>query len=188
MHVIVICAGRTGSLSIKVALEELYKERCYHISSIPLEQHYQFLERQLKGGVSKEEWKCFYDQFCAAVGSPVAAYWRELIEVYPNAKVIVMQRESQGWYKSIYDTNITLLNYYGTLAYGISLLFLPKGIHTLFVYVRHCYHKMFGVHLNDDKEVMIRCYERFYDNLRNELESRDMVYLNYQVQDGWKPL
>lgn len=49
-------------------------------------------------------WDKMYANYNAAVDWPTAAYWEELHEFYPDAKVILTVRSAESWYKSVNNT------------------------------------------------------------------------------------
>src|SRR5688572_32136593 len=49
-------------------------------------------------------WDQVFTGFQAAVDWPAAAYWRELAEHYPGAKVVLSVRDPERWYDSVSAT------------------------------------------------------------------------------------
>ncbi|WP_070197558.1 sulfotransferase family protein [Streptomyces oceani] len=56
----------------------------------------------MKGETS--DWEGIFDGFRSTLDRPAAAYWWELSEAYPTAKVLLTVRDPERWYKSVYDT------------------------------------------------------------------------------------
>ncbi len=92
MKVIGAGFGRTGTQSLKAALELLGDAPCYHMSTVIAEPYRvrQWLEIGEGRGPG---WDELFAGFQAAVDWPAAAYWRELAEHYPHAKVILTVRD-----------------------------------------------------------------------------------------------
>ena len=49
----------------------------------------------------KVDWDRAFGKFNAAVDWPSAAFYKELMELYPDAKVIHTTRDPEAWYKSV---------------------------------------------------------------------------------------
>ncbi|NWG07189.1 MAG: sulfotransferase family protein [Chloroflexi bacterium] len=95
--------GRTGTRSLKYALEELGFEKCYHMEEVI--KHPSHLKRWadvMKGGAS--DWEALFHGYQAATDWPTAAYYQELMTVYPDARVILTVREPEGWHTSVMNT------------------------------------------------------------------------------------
>ncbi len=96
--------GRTGTNSLKLALEQLLGGRCYHMSEtfahpddIPV------WHAAIDGDLP--DWHTFLTEYDAAVDWPVAAFWRELSEAYPDAVVLLSTRvDADAWWKSANET------------------------------------------------------------------------------------
>src|SRR5262245_5732907 len=95
--------GRTGTLSLKFALEALGVGPCYHMTELALgRDHADAWLRAARG----EPLDCagLFSGFAAAVDWPAAAFWREIVAAYPDARVILTVREETSWYASFRDT------------------------------------------------------------------------------------
>lgn len=94
--------GRTGTTSLKTALELLGYNKCHHMTEViqfggGLQWH-----RKLEG--EDIGWEEIFDGYQAAVDWPSAAWWRELCDYYPDARVILTIRDADRWYESITRT------------------------------------------------------------------------------------
>lgn len=95
--------GRTGTLSLKLALEHLGFGPCYHmleIMSVAQVRMPQWLQ-VVRGA---PEWDAIFDGFASTVDYPTCTYWRELAAHYPEAKVILSTRDAEGWFDSVQRT------------------------------------------------------------------------------------
>jgi hypothetical protein len=95
--------GRTGTLSLKAALERLGYGPCYHMLEIfgAPERARQWVDQMRSGS---HGWDAIFDGYRATVDWPAAAFWRELVERYPDAKVLLSLRDADRWYDSVRDT------------------------------------------------------------------------------------
>jgi len=95
--------GRTGTMSLKQALEQLLGGRCYHMmetfgrpDDIPV------WHRAVDGEMP--EWHAFLADYTTAVDWPVAAFWRELSDAFPDAVVLLSTRPTDEWWTSANNT------------------------------------------------------------------------------------
>ena len=95
--------GRTGTMSLKLALEELGFRACYHMTELAAHPEHAPLWLALTRGerVDLEE---MFAGYAAAVDWPACTLWRELLAVYPDAHVILTVRNPVDWYESFSRT------------------------------------------------------------------------------------
>ena len=93
---------RTGTLTQKVALEMLGLGPCYHMVDVlaDLDQA-KLWQRALDGD---GPWEELFDGFHSTVDWPGGFFYRELIDVYPDAKVLLSVREPEAWESSMRET------------------------------------------------------------------------------------
>jgi len=93
---------RTGTLTQKVALEMLGLGPCYHMVDVlaDLDQA-KLWQRALDG---EAPWEQIFDGFNSTVDWPGGYFYRELMDVYPEAKVLLSVRDPQAWERSMRDT------------------------------------------------------------------------------------
>ena len=103
---IVIGAGlsRTGTLSTKAALERLLDSPCYH-GSTPLvdrQDHITFWTEAIdQGRLDQDKTREMLAGYRAGFDLPIAAWYKELMVIYPGAKVILTVSDPRAWYRSI---------------------------------------------------------------------------------------
>jgi hypothetical protein len=95
--------GRTGTMSLKVALEQLGLGPCHHAieifndpARVPL------WEAALDG--QPIGWDRLLAGYRSTVDWPACTHYEELIEVYPRAKVVLTVRDPERWYESVRTT------------------------------------------------------------------------------------
>jgi hypothetical protein len=91
--------GRTGTLSLKLALEQLLGGPCYHMLEVFGHPEHVPLWRSAIDG-SMPDWDEVFDGYRAAVDWPVGAFWRELMDAYPDALVLLSTRPADEWWRS----------------------------------------------------------------------------------------
>jgi hypothetical protein len=94
--------GRTGTLSLKQALEQLGLGRCYHATEVfKIPGAPELWERAAKG---EELWEEIFQGFSATVDWPAATFYERLAHKYPEAKVILSLRDPDAWFDSAQNT------------------------------------------------------------------------------------
>jgi hypothetical protein len=94
--------GRTGTLSLKLALDMLGFP-CHHMREVFVHpDHVEVFTAAARG--EAVDWEQVYAPYRATVDWPGAAFWRELIAAYPEAKVVLSRRDPQRWYESYQET------------------------------------------------------------------------------------
>ena len=95
--------GRTGTLSLKAALERIGYGPCYHMIEVLTapERARDWLQQTRSGS---RDWDAIFRGYRATVDWPAAAFWRELVERYPDAKVLLSLRDADRWYESVMNT------------------------------------------------------------------------------------
>ena len=96
--------GRTGTMSLKVALTIITQGPCYHMKDNIMFGHNEFWIEAHDQGKNDDEWKRFFKQYSACVDVPSCIYWEDILKSHPNAKVVLSTRSSQSWCKSVQET------------------------------------------------------------------------------------
>lgn len=95
--------GRTGTLSLKFALEKLGFNPCHHMMEVFGKPDHIALWQAAADG-KPADWEAIFDGYEAAVDWPVCAFWKELKDVYPDAKFILSKRDADKWFASATNT------------------------------------------------------------------------------------
>src|SRR2546425_5311680 len=91
--------SRTGTLSTHAALTHLGLP-CYHMAEVAMhEEHTRAWHAFLVEG-KPMDWKALFARYDATVDAPAAFFYREILEAFPDAKVLLHLREPESWYKS----------------------------------------------------------------------------------------
>lgn len=95
--------GRTGTLSLKLALEQLGFDRCYHMMEVAQHpDHVEIWERATRG--EDVDWTSLYEGYRASVDWPACNFWEVQLSHFPNARVILSERDPDRWYDSVMNT------------------------------------------------------------------------------------
>ncbi len=159
---------RTGSHSLKLALERLTGGRCYHMREIP--GHPFDLgpgwRTALAGG--SPSWADVLDGFIAAVDWPASMFWRQLLEVNPGAPVLLSSRVSaEVWWESLEATVLPVARHEG------------RDLVTLF-------ERFTGTPDWDHPETLMAAYERHNLDVRSAVPPARLV--DWRPGDGWEPI
>jgi hypothetical protein len=91
--------GRTGTHSLKLALEKLLGAPCYHMAEVfRRPQDIPIWSAAAKG--ERVDWRALFDGYAAAVDWPPAGYWSQIAEVFPDAIILLSTRDADSWWKS----------------------------------------------------------------------------------------
>ena len=108
MSLTVIGAGypRTGTASLKAALEELGVGRCYHMSELfDKPAHWAFWADAADG--KPVDWDFVFEGYGAATDAPACLFYKKIADHFPEAKVILSERDPDRWFDS---TQATILS------------------------------------------------------------------------------
>jgi sulfotransferase family protein len=101
----VIGAGlpRTATTTQMFALEQLGVGPCYHMRDLlaDLETGLPLWEGAAAG---RPRWDRIFGNACSTVDWPSARYYRELMEHYPDAKILLSVRDAEDWVRSMRQT------------------------------------------------------------------------------------
>lgn len=170
--------GRTGTMSLKVALERLIRGRCYHMVEVLARPADIAVWRRAAAGVMPD-WEAFLGDYRAAVDWPAAAFWSELVAASPDAVVLLSTRESpETWWRSAERTIFSVpaaLRRKQARGSGLS----PMD------WVDELLSARFTPHWQDRSEA-IAAYERLVEEVRRAVPPARLV--EWRPGDGWEPL
>ncbi len=174
--------GRTGTASLKAALEILGYNKTHHMFEVmgSKEQmaHWHAIGTQPD---ITPDWDAVYACFPAAVDFPTAAYWRELAEYYPEATVLLTVRSADSWWKSARATIIEI----GTAAPGWARRFIPMLRKNAEMSNGTVWQRMFDGRQFEEEHAK-RVFEEHNAAVQAELSGDRLLV--YEVKQGWEPL
>lgn len=95
--------GRMGTLSLKLALEELGFAPCHHMTEVFANPH-QAPQWHAAARGEAVDWDALLKGYKALVDWPGCHFWRELAAHFPQAKVVLSTRDHERWYESMANT------------------------------------------------------------------------------------
>lgn len=100
--------GRTGTYSLKLAINQLGLGPCHHMEAVLHNMPVQIpLWREVLQG--RPDWAAIYAGHPSAVDWPTAGFFRELYNAYPAARFILTERNPENWVDSFGSTIFKLL-------------------------------------------------------------------------------
>jgi len=170
--------GRTGTLSLKNALEKLGFGACYHMMEVfPRPEHVAMWHRLAFG--HPMDWDEIFRGFRATVDWPAARWWREIAAHYPDAKVVVWVGGPEGWYRGL-----------GDIIYQPMKLPVPDGAPEIVRLQSEMIRKAVLAETFDnrfdDKALAIQVFKRHNQEVRDSIDSARL--LEFDVREGWAPL
>jgi hypothetical protein len=178
---------RTGTLSQKVALEMLGLGPCYHMVNVLADLDEAHLWRRALEG--DEPWEEVFEGFQSTVDWPGSFFYRELVDFYPDAKVLLSIRDAETWERSMRETIFGIL--YGDM--------LMRDLSTArgrvdpkwrtYIEMMEGMWQQSGLisHGADtDSESMRTAMERFNEEVRANVPSEQLLV--WSVTEGWEPL
>ncbi len=171
--------GRTGTLSLKVALEELGFGPCYHfLEVIKHPGHIKHWQAAADG--ESVDWDALFKGYQSGVDFPVSGFYKELLAVYPGAKVILTTRDPNRWYESTLETI-----YKGVALPDWLTQILPpyKGI--IRMVKASTWDRLFHGRF-EDREYALRVFAEHNQEVKRFIPPDRLLI--FEVRDGWAPL
>ncbi|MBC7160565.1 MAG: sulfotransferase family protein [Immundisolibacter sp.] len=169
--------GRTGTLSLKAALEQLGFGPCYHMTRIFEHIEHGPMWQQFAAG-ARDDWDSLLGDFRAAVDWPASHFWRELAAFYPQAKVILTVRDAARWFNSIDSTLFRFMAAPG----------MPddEAARRQIVMARDIVQQRIFADRIGDRAHVIEVFERHNRAVQDALPAERLLV--YDVAQGWAPL
>ena len=105
LQVIGIGYPRTGTMSLKHALESLALGPCYHMIEVfQHPEHVDFWLAALGNPGNSAVWSDVFEGFQSTADAPACHFWKSLADYYPDAKFILTVRDADSWYESFQTT------------------------------------------------------------------------------------
>jgi len=173
--------GRTGTLSMKAALEQLGFDPCYHMAEVPIPRpgfndgHVDAWHDLYVNG-KEMDWQWLLQSYEASVDFPTCLHYRELMEAFPEAVVILNTREPEKWFAS-----------WEALWSGIDAVNDPEKIvrfEKWMAMVTALRDRYFGGRI--DQESNIQAFNDHLDAVRQDVPAERL--LEFRVTEGWGPL
>jgi hypothetical protein len=181
--------GRTGTMSLKVALETLGFDPCYHMTEVFAHpEHTGFWISAWRG--EPADWDGILGEYEAAVDWPACTFYEELMERHPDAKVILSVREPERWYESvrntIYELSVVIPRHpIYRIGYKLVSFFVFRGPGNRNLADAIIWQGTFDDRF-EDKHHAIEVFERHDAEVQRRVPKDRLLV--YDVKAGWGPL
>lgn len=138
-----------------------------------------------EGAFDKADWDQLLGRCQAVADIPAALFGPELADAYPDAKVIILNRDPESWYESVLNS----IHSESPLPFKAKMLFCLFFNPAVRAWVR------FGMTMGTmamgfahrtEKDKALAWYQRTYDEFRERIAPERRI--EYSVKDGWGPL
>ncbi len=173
MKIIGVGIARTGTLSLKVALETIGYRPCYHMLDVFRSTRNIKILRAV-GAEKNIAWRYLFNSYEAGVDFPFTTQYKNCLETFPEAKVILTVRDPDEWYESakqtVYHIQRVLIN------------LLPGGKK---VGRKTIWHQLFDGRF-EDRDYAIMAFNRHTEEVKRTVAEEQLLIFN--VKEGWGPL
>lgn len=163
--------GRTGTASLKLALEQLGFGPCYHMTEVF--EHPESVPLWVEAAKGNPDWDTIFNGYAACVDFPACTHWRTLMDVYPDAKVILSMRDAGRWFESVNETIMSPRTYEFTRNSPL-LEMMQRNIYDLFD------GRIF------EREHMIDCFNKHVQEVKDTVPPDRLLV--FEAKMGWAPL
>ena len=191
MSIKIIGAGfpRTGTTTLKQALETLGYSKTYHFKDLIADPDRlkDWEELETKGHTN---FAALFDGFVATVDFPGYPYYKILLEKYPDAKVILTKRKFEAWYESTRKTvwKAGPQTVPAKLAMLLKMLFNQR-LRQTFKCIKFMRATYLGKQFDNKFASREHAEKVFYNHIAevSEYVPKEQLLI-YDVAEGWEPL
>jgi len=174
--------ARTGTTSLKRALEILGFNPCHHMMEVIRYDLVDFWEKALSQDGKNINWREIFDKFSGTTDHPACVFWQDILKLYPNSKVILTTRDPDRWYQSMKETILTSNNSQ-TIGQRINN-FIFSFNRRFKAMTKHILIRQFGTDYSRDN--MVKVFNEHIKNVEKLCPKEKL--LKFEVKQGWKPL
>ncbi len=174
--------GRTGTASLKLALERLLEAPCYNANELGTRHldHVPLWHEAVRG--REPDWDDIYRGYTATVDWPGASFWRELHRAYPNSLVLLSTRATTNeWFRS---ANATIIEFTRQMGEQEVAKWTPE-MQAWYSMILDVFETRFTP-APFDEQLAKQAYERHNAEVRAEVPVNRL--LEWHPGDGWAPL
>jgi hypothetical protein len=169
--------GRTGTMALKTALEELGLGPCHHMYEvIKHPEQAPFWERAARG--EPVDWEEVFANYRSSCDWPSCAFCKQLAERYPAAKVILTLRDPHAWYLSVCNTILPAMK--GPLFAPDGSRVGPPGDFAPLTIGENTFGMRF------DEAHMVEVFNRHNEDVKRIIPAERLLV--FKAAQGWEPL
>jgi Sulfotransferase domain len=167
--------GRTGTNSLKVALERLLGGTCHHMYEVAMHAEEMPVWQAAAEG-TMPDWHSFLGGYSASCDWPSAAFWPELSAAYPDALILLSVRDPDSWYRSATDT------IFGSLADSFAA---PEGENPFADMARALFTNRFTADIGN-AEATKQLFVEHNERVQREVPAERLLV--WEASEGWAPI
>jgi len=172
--------GRTGTNSLKIALEKLESKPCHHMIEVfANEDQVNWFYDKSNG--KTVNWDEVYENFGAAVDWPTSAYYKELADYYPDSKIVLSVRNADSWYESTRNTIFII----STAVPWWMLILSPKKRKVFQMINNTIWQGVFSGRFKD-RQYAIDIFNQHIEEVKAAIPEHRLLI--HEAKEGWKPL
>jgi len=172
MKIIGAGLGRTGTLSLKFALDHIGLGPCYHMAEF-MAHVPTHLPLWLAVAEGRPDWDAVFDGYVSTVDYPGCTWWRDLAAKWPDAKVILTVRDPDSWFESASSTVLS------------PRMLAMLGNSPLKAFFDAAVNRDFGEQI-EDRAFMTAYFRRWNAEVIAEVPAERLLV--FEAKDGWEPL
>ncbi len=169
--------GRTGTRSLKAALEILGFRPCHHVQTLFADPAQREFWKTLAAG-EPVDWNAVFAGIWSQMDWPGAHVWRELLLAFPEARVVYSTRPAEDWWNSYARTVGRLRRIYPTLPVA------ARAVETLDAMALLTRRR--GIDQLRDRDTAIAAFHRQLAEVRAAVPPERLLV--FAIGDGWAPL
>jgi hypothetical protein len=185
LQVIGVGMHRTGSMSVKAALERLGFGPCYHgLEALRRSTDGDHWMAAYEAG-GKFDWSVIFEGYRAALDWPTIYFWEHLAAAYPDAKILLTDRDPEGWWQS----HVQMFQLGGGFIEGLTDEERRWAQESGFARMQEALGTTASGTFDErifDKAHCLRVFENHYERVRRTVPAERLLV--YRVQEGWEPL
>jgi hypothetical protein len=175
LNVIGVGVGRTGTYSLKLAINQIGMGPCHHMEEV---LHNMATQVPLWSAAAsgQADWAGIYEGYESAVDWPTACFYRELLKEYPAAKFVLTVRDPERWAESFGATIYELLAGKDQAPQEMRA-WLDMAIAVI---------AKTGFPLGFDHGALVQAFEAHIHSVKATIPADQLLI--FDVRDGWEPL
>ncbi len=182
LEVVGACLPRTGTMSLKLALEQLGFGPCYTMpEAFSRPETWPVWEKALTTGEPPRDWDAAMPGYRACADAPSCFFYAELAKANPDAKIIMTTRSPQSWLRSVRAT-------VGSQEHHEQLWASPVGtlVGSVFGYVALKYPSLGAAFVEGQEEIAMAAFEDWQEDVRRTIAPERLLV--FEAEQGWVPL
>jgi hypothetical protein len=178
---------RTATTTQMIALEQLGFP-CYHMRDMMADLG-KSVPQWRRAYDGEAPWDEIFEGYTSTVDWPAAFHWRELMDVYPDAKVLLSVRDHESWARSMQDTIVqiyfgdSLMHHLAQARYDVD----PEFHDWIDLMIDMCWNSRGALaDTNGESGPMTEAAERWNRAVIDTVPAERLLV--WEAKQGWEPL